>query len=76
MVRKCTHVQVIPEQICHYGHARKTNRLFLLCDTGFDFTSRNIFANLGFFKTVFISVQSIIPWFKIYHDSLESQYLY
>ena len=43
-------------------HARKTSELFLLYDTGVDFSSRNNFANLGLFAKVSVPVQSIIPW--------------
>ena len=35
------------QQICHYRHAKKTSEVFLLCDTGDDFSSHNTFAKLG-----------------------------
>ena len=35
------------QQICHYRHTRKTSELFLLFNTGADFSLRNNFANLG-----------------------------
>ena len=35
------------QQICHYKHTRKTSELFLLFNTGVDFSLRNNFANSG-----------------------------
>ena len=35
------------QQICHYRHTRKTGELFLLVNTGVDFSPRNNFANAG-----------------------------
>ena len=35
------------QQICHYRHMRKTSELFLLFNTGADFSLRNNFANSG-----------------------------
>ena len=35
------------QQICHYRHMRKTSALFLLFNTGADFSLRNNFANSG-----------------------------
>ena len=40
------------QQICHYKHATKTSRLFLLYDMGIGFNSRNNFSNLGSFAKV------------------------
>ena len=67
MLGKSTHLQVISQQstqtqqICHYRHARKTSELFLLHNTGIDFSSRNNVANLGSFAKVSAPDQSIIP---------------
>ena len=44
------------QQICHYRHMRKTSELFLLFNTGVDFSLRNNFANSGSFAKVFVSV--------------------
>ena len=49
-------------QICHYRHARKTSGLYLLHDTGVDFSSSNNFANLDSFAKVSVTVGFIIPW--------------
>ena len=40
---------------------KKPVELFLLCDTGVNFCSRNNFADLGSFAKVFVLVESIIP---------------
>ena len=70
MLEKSAHLQVSPQQtsktqeICHYRHATKTSGLFLLYSLGVDFSSRNNFANLGFFAKVSVPVQSIILWFS------------
>ena len=72
MLGKSAHLQVIPQQapktqqICHYIHATKTRELFLLYNTGVDFSSSNNFANLGSFAKVSVPVASIIPWFIKY----------
>ena len=53
MVGKSTCLAVIRSkahktpQICHYRHTRKTSKLFLLFNTGVDFSLRNNFANSG-----------------------------
>ena len=76
------------QQICHYRYAKKTSGLFLLYDTGVDFSSRNNFANLDTFAKVSVSVESIIPWIyrlriwvwvkesweEIYHSSKHHKY--
>ena len=49
------------QQICHYKHARKTSELFLLFNTGVNFSSRNSFANLGSFAKISVPVGSITP---------------
>ena len=49
------------QQISHYRHGKKSVKLFLLCDTGVNFCSRNNFADLGSFAKVFVPVESIIP---------------
>ena len=69
MVGKSIYSQVIPQQsttlkmqqICHYRHARKTFKFFLLCNTGVEFSFGNNFANLGSFAKVSVSVQPVIP---------------
>ena len=52
------------QQICHYRQARKTSILFLVYDTGADFSSRNNFSNSGSFAKVSIPLRSIIPCFN------------
>ena len=52
-----------PQQIRHSRHTRKISGLFLLCNTGVDFSSRNNLANLGSFAKVSVPVQFIIPLF-------------
>ena len=37
------------QQICHYRHTRKTSELFLLFNTGVDFSLHNNFSNSGSF---------------------------
>ena len=55
-------MQVIPQQstqthqTCHYRHATKTSGLFLLFNTGADFSLRNNFANSGSFAKVSVLV--------------------
>ena len=44
------------QQICHYRHARKTRELFLLFNTGADFSLHNNFANSGSFAKVSVPV--------------------
>ena len=44
------------QQICHYRHTTKTSELFLLFNTGADFSLRNNFANSSSFATVSIPV--------------------
>ena len=44
-----------------YRHTTKNSELFLLFNTGVDFSLRNNFANLGFFAKVFVLLRSIIP---------------
>ena len=71
MVGKSTHLQVIPQkkkpktqQICYYKHTRKTSELFLLFNTGVDFSLRNNFANSGSFAKVSVPVHiynSLLP---------------
>ena len=62
MVGKSTHLQVIPQQtpktqqICQYKHTRKTGQLFLLFNTGVDFSLHNNFANSGSFAKVSVPV--------------------
>ena len=51
------------QQICHYRHARKTRKPFLLFNTGVKFNSRNNVANSGSFAKVSVPVQFIIPFF-------------
>ena len=46
------------QQICYYKHTRKTSELFLLCNTGIDFSLRNNFP-LQKFPILFII---LIPW--------------
>ena len=45
------------QQICHCRHTRKTSELFLLFNTGLDFSLRNNFANSGSFAKVSIPVK-------------------
>ena len=64
MVGKSTHLRVIrskapkTQQICHYRHTRKTGELFLLFNTGVDFSLRNTFANSGSFAKVSVPVHN------------------
>ena len=44
------------QQICHYRHTRKTSELFLLFNTGAEFSLRNNFANSGSFAKVSVPV--------------------
>ena len=44
------------QQICHYRHTRKTSELFLLFNTGVDFSLRNNFADSGFCAKVSVPV--------------------
>ena len=50
------------QDICHYRHARKNSGLVLLYDTGVDISSRNNFANFGYFEKVSFPVGSTIHW--------------
>ena len=56
MLGKSTHLSPSKapktQQISHYRHTRKTSELFLLFNTGVDFSLRNNFANSGFFANV------------------------
>ena len=58
------------QQICHYRHVRKTSQLFLLHDTGADFSCRCNFANLGSFAKVSVPVGSIIMEFPVQSGQL------
>ena len=52
------------QQIRHYRHTRKTSELFLLFNTGVDFSLRNNFANSGSFAKVSVPVHiynSLLP---------------
>ena len=53
------------QQICHYRHTRKTSELFLLFNTGVNFSLRNNFANSGSFAKVSVPVH-------IYNSLIES----
>ena len=44
------------QQICHYRHTRKTSDLFLLFNTGVNFSLRNNFDNAGSFAKVSVPV--------------------
>ena len=44
------------QQICHYRHTRKTSELFLLFNTGADFSLCNNFANSGFCAKVSVPI--------------------
>ena len=46
------------QQICHYKHTRKTSEIFLLFNTGVDFSLRNNFANSGSFAKVSVPVHN------------------
>ena len=46
------------QQICHYRHTKKTGELFLLFNTGVDFSLRNNFANSGSFAKVSVPVHN------------------
>ena len=46
------------QQICHYRHPRKTSELFLLFNTGVNFSLRNNFANSGSFGKVSVPVHN------------------
>ena len=58
MEGKSARLLVIPQQkqICHYRHTRKTGELFLLFNTGVDFSLRNNSANSGSFAKVSVPV--------------------
>ena len=49
------------QQICHYRHMKKNNELFLLFNTGVDFSLHNNFANSGSFAKISVPVHIIIP---------------
>ena len=44
------------QQTCHYKHTRKTSELFLLFNTGVNFSLCNNFANSGSFAKVSVPV--------------------
>ena len=46
------------QQICHYRHTRKAGELFLLFNTGADFSLRNNFANSGSLEKVSVPVHN------------------
>ena len=46
------------QQICYYKHTRKTGELFLLFNTGVDFSLHNNFANPGSFAKVSVPVHT------------------
>ena len=50
------------QQICHYRHTRKTGELFLLFNTGVDFSLRNNIASAGSSANVSVPVHISIPW--------------
>ena len=52
------------QQICHYKQTKKTGELFLLFNTGVDFSLSNNFANSGSFAKVSVPVH--------FYNSLES----
>ena len=54
------------QQICHYRHTRKTSELFLLFNTGVDFSLLNNFANSGSYAKVSFPVHiynSLNKWY-------------
>ena len=52
------------QQIFHYKHRSKTSELFLLFNTGVDFSLRNNFANSGSFAKVSVPVHNYNSLFK------------
>ena len=56
----------------HYKHTRKTGELFLLFNTGVDFSLRNNFANSGSIAKVFVPVHI---YNSLMHSSLAVVFL-
>ena len=54
------------QKICHYRHTRKTGELFLLFNTGVDFSLRNNFAYAGSFAKVSVPVYICISLYRFY----------
>ena len=54
------------QQIYHYRHTRKTSGLFLLFNTGVNFSLRNNFANLGSFAKVSVHVHNSLLWLSMF----------
>ena len=71
MLGKSTHLQVIPQQSTQNTAylPLQTCELFLLFNTGVDFSLRNNFANSGSFAKVFVPVHNYNSLLTYYENS-------